>query len=854
MAGFLFGLLAAVAAATLPLSQGDKSKPLKIAQPEFSFVYGGRSSQSLLPTWKPATSSRRLDAGRKQVVRTWRDPASHLLLTSREVWYADFPCVEWTLTFKNEGKADTPILQDIQALDQPFVRTGAGEFLLHHNVGSPASKSDYGPLETPLGPNAFKRIGAAGGRPTNTDMSYFNLAYDGGGALIVVGWPGQWTSTFARDAGSTLRVRAGQELTHFKLHPGEEVRSPLMVVQRYKGDWIDGQNQWRRWMMAYGMPKPGGKLPQPMLEASSSRAYGEMIGANEANQIMHIDRYKEERIPLDYWWMDAGWYIQEQGWPQVGTWEPDPKRFPRGFKPISDHARKNGMKTLVWFEPERVAPGTWLATHHPEWLISPLGALRAQRASKLGTGEPCAVFNQSDTQTRTLGIVWEPREFSLHPGPKGEYAVARYTADASRRVFVDARFFGCDGRTTTDGHVLLNGRPLWNGKVDRPAGKDEALCRLQVDLNPGDTLDFVVGYGNGAFHYDTTGLTVRLSEREGAAPFAALGRMPSHSVAGTGWTFGWLPPAPAPDASAFSKFDKEVEGGNSGNRLLYLGNPQALKWLIEHVDGLITKNGIGLYRQDFNFDPLEFWRSNDAPDRQGITEIKHVTGYLAYWDELRRRHPNMLIDSCASGGRRNDLETMRRSVPLWRSDYAFEPIGHQCMTYGISMWLPYHGTGTVAQVDAPYYGGGPTGVDPYAFWSNTAPSLGLGIDIRERGLDYETLRKLIGDWRATEPYCYGDYYPLTPYSQAEDVWIAWSFVMPKGKSALVMAFRRQKEPTGKVRLVLRGLDPKTSYTVRARTNGVKTTTRASGMSLMREGLDIEVTKVPGVAVLELTSG
>lgn len=28
----------------------------------------------------------------------------------------------------------------------------------------------------------------------------------------------------------------------------------------------------------------------------------------------------------------------------------------------------------------------------------------------------------------------------------------------------------------------------------------------------------------------------------------------------------------------------------------------------------------------------------------------------------------MLIDSCASGGRRNDLETLRRAVPLLRSD------------------------------------------------------------------------------------------------------------------------------------------------------------------------------------------
>ena len=87
-------------------------------------------------------------------------------------------------------------------------------------------------------------------------------------------------------------------------------------------------------------------------------------------------------------------------------------------------------------------------------------------------------------------------------------------------------------------------------------------------------------------------------------------------------------------------------------------------------------------------DPLEYWHAADALDRQGITEVRHVEGYLAYWDELRRRHPDLLIDSCASGGRRNDLETMRRSVPLWRTDWRCEPIGTQGCGYGIALWIP----------------------------------------------------------------------------------------------------------------------------------------------------------------------
>jgi alpha-galactosidase len=112
------------------------------------------------------------------------------------------------------------------------------------------------------------------------------------------------------------------------------------------------------------------------------------------------------------------------------------------------------------------------------------------------------------------------------------------------------------------------------------------------------------------------------------------------------------------------------------------------------VSGLITGQGIDLYRQDFNMDPLGYWRAADEPDRQGITEMRHVEGYLAYWDELRRRHPGLLIDSCASGGRRNDLETLRRAVPLLRSDYqsfqgdpAYAP-GNQGHTYGLSSCAP----------------------------------------------------------------------------------------------------------------------------------------------------------------------
>ena len=622
----------------------------------FSFTYGGRPSTELLSTWEAQRDSRQPNDLRTEHTLTFTDPQTGLVLRCEAVEYHDFPTVEWTLYFHNTGSVDTPILENIQALDIRLERGEAGEFLLHHHTGSQAGPEDYRPWQTSLEPHATKRISAAGGRPTNTDLSYFNLEWGPEGLILVIGWPGQWAAEWVRDEDAGIHIRAGQELTHFKLLPGEEVRSPLIVLQFWQGDWIRAQNLWRRWMIAHNLPRPGGKLPSPQFLASSSRAYDEMIGACEENQIRHIDRYLEEGLKLDYWWMDAGWYIQEQGWPQVGTWEVDPQRFPRGFKPISDHAHAKGLKILVWFEPERVAAGTWLAENHPEWI--------------LGKGE---------------------------------------------------------------------------------------------------------------------------------------------------------------------------------RRLLNLGHPEAWNWLTHHIDQFLTEQGIDLYRQDFNMDPLPLWRENDAADRQGITEIRHVTGLLAYWDELRRRHPDLLIDTCASGGRRNDLETLRRAVPLWRSDYAFEPLGHQGMTYGLSFWVPFHGTGTVACAAAPYYGGGWTPVEPYAFWSNVAPSTSSGIDIRVPDIDYEALRRLVAQWRQVGPYYYGDYYPLTPYRPENDVWMAWQFDRPDEGEGMVQAFRRSESFYETARFRLRGLDPEAGYVV---TNlATEENTEVSGRELGEPGLLVGIAEAPGAAVI-----
>jgi alpha-galactosidase len=612
--------------------------------PPFSFQFGDRSSADLLKKWPVDRSTRKLDDRRTEYTSIYQDPETHLVVRCVAVAYGDFPIAEWMVYFKNSGSQRTPILQDIKALDTEFEGDVQGTMILHHSRGSSDAANDYEPMETPLPADAQEHFASIGGRGTDGEMPYFNLANSGRGVIFALGWPGQWSLDLSREQSAKVHVKGGQELTHFWLAPGEEVRTPLAVVQFWDGDWIDGQNMWRRWMIAHNLPRPGGKLPAPFIAGSSGRYTIEMQFASEENQKKYIDQTLQDGIPLNYWWMDAGWYPFTVGWWKTGTWDPDPKRFPNGLKAVANYAHGKNLKVILWFEPERVTQGSWLDQHHLEWLLG-------------------------------------------------------------------------------------------------PDGKD---------------------------------------------------------------------------------------------KLLDLGNPEAWHWLVDHVSGMIGDIGIDVYRQDFNFPPLSIWRGHDAPDRQGITEIKHVEGYLAYFDELRRRFPNLLIDTCASGGRRNDLETLRRAVPLWRSDYPYKPISQQGETYGVSLWIPFYGTAV-------------NSLDPYTFRSQMTPALGFGLDHDQIEGQHPAAIHLLQQWRNVADYFYADFMPLTPYSLENNEWMAWQWNRPDEGTGVIEAFRRESSPFTTAQLKLRGLDPAAHYTVKNLDSSQPT--EFSGKVLMEEGLAVTLRDQPASALL-----
>lgn len=245
--------------------------------------------------------------------------------------------------------------------------------------------------------------------------------------------------------------------------------------------------------------------------------------------------------------------------------------------------------------------------------------------------------------------------------------------------------------------------------------------------------------------------------------------------------------------------------------LLDLGNPQALQGTFEMLAGYIEELNIDCYRQDFNFEPLTYWRKADTEGRQGIHEIKHIMGLYQLWDMLLERFPNLLIDNCASGGRRLDIELVSRSIALWRSDYQCifdaDPETTQSHTMGISNWLPYHGTGVGVVVGDTYrarscYSSSLTN----AYWSYQQ------FDTGDEAIAQWT-RDIFAEYKLVRPYFSKDFYPLTENSLDNGTWCAWQFHDPETDSGIVMAFRRPSSPMTDAQLELKGLTAGGNYSV-----------------------------------------
>jgi len=303
-----------------------------------------------------------------------------------------------------------------------------------------------------------------------------------------------------------------------------------------------------------------------------------------------------------------------------------------------------------------------------------------------------------------------------------------------------------------------------------------------------------------------------------------------------------------PERVHFStRIDKEhpewvMKREKEGSQLFRLGDPAAREWLTNYIDAQVSAAGLDWIRWDFNIEPLGFWHRNDAPDRQGITEIQHIEGLYAMWDELRARHPGLVIDLCASGGRRIDLESLMRGLPLWHSDLQCSgphPAADQLQNGGLNRWVPLHGCGNFDYEPS------------YVFRSAMTAGNILAHSGRRGVLETaepetaEQVKRTVAIYKKVRPYMLGDFYPLFAHEASEEAWYGYQFHRPDLDAGMAVIFRREKCPDAIRALALRGIELGAQYEITFEDSAKKTVEQGRNL----RSLQVEIPSAPGSAVM-----
>ncbi len=221
---------------------------------------------------------------------------------------------------------------------------------------------------------------------------------------------------------------------------------------------------------------------------------------------------------------------------------------------------------------------------------------------------------------------------------------------------------------------------------------------------------------------------------------------------------------------------------------------------METVSQQIRDFKVAIYRQDFNAYPAHYWQTGETETQHGLNELRYINGVYSFLDGLRERFPKLIIDNCASGGRRLDIEMAKRSVALWRSDSCWGtdtfPRNVQAMAHGLSLWWPLHGLGA-------------TGTDAVSLRSGMGACASFAINYRDPNAVTQLNAHLQRYLPAREDFI-GDYYPLTEWSLDPQRWLAWQFHNADRETGIVQAFCGQATSL-MLSVRLRGLKPDGIY-------------------------------------------
>jgi alpha-galactosidase len=244
--------------------------------------------------------------------------------------------------------------------------------------------------------------------------------------------------------------------------------------------------------------------------------------------------------------------------------------------------------------------------------------------------------------------------------------------------------------------------------------------------------------------------------------------------------------------------------------VLDLSRKDVCDYVLEAVSAVLRSAPVRYVKWDMNRNMTEIGSAQLPPARQRETAHRYMLGLYGILEALTARFPQVLFESCASGGGRFDPGMLYYMPQTWTSDNT-DAISRLRIQYATSLVYPLSTMGSHVSAVPNHQVGR---VTPSRTRGNVAMSgnLGYELDLSLMGAqDKAEVKRQVAQYKELRGLIqFGDFYRLRSPFEGNDT--AWMIVAPDRSEAFVVyvhVLAEANAPLGWLRL--QGLNPSARY-------------------------------------------
>ena len=277
--------------------------------------------------------------------------------------------------------------------------------------------------------------------------------------------------------------------------------------------------------------------------------------------------------------------------------------------------------------------------------------------------------------------------------------------------------------------------------------------------------------------------------------------------------------------------------------VLDFSRKEVVEYIYEMMAKILSEAKVSYIKWDMNRSITECYSMALPADRQGEVFHRYILGVYDLYERLTSEFPEVLFESCSSGGGRFDPGMLYYAPQGWTSDDS-DAIERLKIQYGTSLCYPISSMGSHVSVIPNHQVFRKT---PLHTRANVAYFGTFGYELDLNSLKEEEIaevkEQIIFMKKYRKLFQFGDFYRLkSPFEGNETIWM----VVSEDKKTAIVGYYRTLNGVNQAysRIKLQGLDPDMLY------ENILNKTENYGDELMNFGLittDVTAGEVPGDA-------